>query len=248
MGALQSVPFCSRSSPDDNNNLGDRPDLNLSDDEAPHVQCGTVPAVPVQCQGTVVVDSQPEATSTPKAVRIEESEDLAIVHASQPPRVQTTPPPYNSMDGDSGLEHSADDDHEQSGDDERLSEDDAGRSIHSEDLDDDQVDVDLNGTLSEDNEEPVAPAKKNEVNAPLSINKEKIDFAQLEEEILGDDMVEPVTDTTDENEPEELVDDLDIADSTAVMKSKRNTNTTDMITDMLNQMVVDGGSRDLASR
>ena len=61
-------------------------------------------------------------------------------------------------------------------------------------------------------------------------------------------MVEPVTDTTDENEPEELVDDLDIADSTAVMKSKRNTNTTDMITDMLNQMVVDGGSRDLASR
>ena len=53
------------------------------------------------------------------------------------------------MDGDSGLEHSADDDHEQSGDDERLSEDGAGRSIHSEDLDDDQVDVDLNGTLSE---------------------------------------------------------------------------------------------------
>ena len=48
--------------------LGDRPDLNLSDDEAPHVQCGTVPAVPVQCQGTVVVDSQPEATSTPKEI------------------------------------------------------------------------------------------------------------------------------------------------------------------------------------
>jgi len=259
MGALNSVPFCSRSTPDDNNNLGDRPDLNLSDDEAPHVQCGTVPAVPVQCGGTVIVDSQPEATSTPKAVRIEESGDLAIVHNTQPPRVHTTPPPYNSMDGDSGLEHSADDDQEQSGDEERLSEDGAGRSIHSEDLNiDDQVDVDLNGTLSEeDNDEPETPAKKETVEAAISVTKpainhykEKIDFAQLEEEILGDDMVEPITDTTDENEPEDLVDDLDIADSTAVMGKlgKRNTNTTDMITDMLNQMVVDGGSRDLASR
>lgn len=246
MGALNSVPFCSRSTPDDNNNLGDRPDLNLSDDEAP--VCG------------VVVEAQPEATSTPKTVRVEESGDVAIVHGIQPARVHTTPPPYNSMDGDSGLEHSADDDQEDQ-EHERFSENSLEHSEAGEE-------VDLNGTLSEENEDETRPEAKrpaakseDEESSPVhkdkvkvetanthtsNINKEKIDFAQLEEEILGDDMVEPITDTTEET----LVDDMDITESTGgkLGMGKRNTNTTDMITDMLNQMVVDGGSRDVATR
>lgn len=228
MGALNSVPFCSRGSTDDNNNRSDRADLNL--------------ATPVQLSehlqqsvdGVVtVVDSQPEATSTPKAVRVEEKGDLAVVHGADipneptPARVQTTPPPYNSMDGDSGLEHSADEVDLQ-----EYSEN------NSEDSADTDQDEDLNGTLPEEIDEEQSDEKLSKPEI-----KDKIDFDQLEEEILGDDMVEPITDTADDDEIN--VDDLDIADTG---KLGGKTNTTDMITDMLSQMVVDSGSRDVAIR
>lgn len=226
MGALNSVPFCSRTAADDNNNLGDRPDLNLSEDEGP---------------ACAVVQAQPEATSTPKTVRVEESGDVAIVHNTHPPRVQSTPPLYNSMDGDSGLEHSGEDEQDNSSD-ERLSQIDSNELSADERLGDE---VDLNGTLSEDNEEEIEDKDKTDTNKySQQNNKDKIDFAQLEEEILGDDMVEPETDTNDETN----VDDLDITESKHLGVGKKNNSTTDMITDMLNQMVVDGGSRDIATR
>ncbi len=57
-------------------------------------------------------------------------------------------------------------------------------------------------------------------------------------------MVEPETDTNDETN----VDDLDITESKHHGVGKKNNSTSDMITDMLNQMVVDGGSRDIATR
>jgi len=64
-----------------------------------------------------------------------------------------------------------------------------------------------------------------------------VDLKQLEAEVLGEDLVEPVTGLEEDQQ--------DLHDEKVFSKTR---DTTDLITDMLNQMVVDGGSRDLSAR
>lgn len=204
MGAqLSSIPFCSRTR-DDNNNLPERPDLNLSEE---------------------VIQSQPEATSTPKAVRIEEEREELRVNSLQN---------FNSLDGgDSGVEHSSDEVedppslNEQNILETRLEEDyEEEEDSKDEDASEDGEEVDLGDRTLSVFEQPAAK----DASRP---SERDIDLKDLEEEILGD--VEPVTEDKDQDK----VEDQDITDK---VLEKRGT--ADLITDMLNQLVVDGGTND----
>merc|ERR1711962_544245 len=240
MGVLQSVPFCSRSR-DDNNNLPDRPDLNLNNVE-----------------NNVVVDTQPEATSTPKAGRVpgEEDDQKPIVVQPEPgqllphqilPDLRTNlhPPDItNSLEGDSGLEHSCDEVDLPSDSDNILDNenyDDEVDSVGASSDHDEEIDL----KEEEEEEQPKKEVKKEVVKQEANIIEDKIDLKQLEDEILGDQLVEPAADNDDEENVSDVDEEQDIADSTRLGGKKQDTS--NMITDMLNQMVVDG-SRDVAIR
>ena len=125
----------------------------------------------------------------------------------------------HSDEGDSGVDHTID------------------HVLDQDDSDEDGDEVDLKDD-SEEEEKPEVK-KKEVVKEEANIIEDKIDFKQLEEEILGDELVEPSTEDADET-----VEEQDIADRRIVGKRQ---DTSDMITDMLNQMVVEG-SRDVAIR
>ena len=148
------------------------------------------------------------------------------------------------MDGDSGLDHSADEVDlpsftEQNILEQRVEEE------EEEDDEDDEDEVDLGNQSQEDEDDEEEEEKKEdedrEIPPPLESTKkarqDKIDFDQLEEEILGDELVEPdqITDTEE--------DDLELTE-----KSFSKRKTSDLITNMLSQMVIEPESRDIGRR
>ena len=143
------------------------------------------------------------------------------------------------MDGDSGLDHSADEVDLPSLTEQNILE----QRVEEEEEEDE---VDLGNQSQDDDEEEVEEEEKKEdedreITPPMESMKkarqDKIDFDQLEEEILGDELVEPdpITDTEE--------DDLELTE-----KSFSKRKTSDLITDMLSQMVIEPESRDIARR
>ena len=152
----------------------------------------------------------------------------------------------SSIDGDSGLDHSGDEvDPPSFGeqnilevrlDENSLEEADSIEEDDHNSLDGEEVDL---GDSQEFKESKVVNESKavDESKEPKEAQRkqsqeERIDFNQLEQEILGDDLVEP-EDVEEEEEEEEEKEEREV---TKVYEKRP---TTDMITDMLNQMVTD---------
>lgn len=207
--ALSAMPFCSRGAVRDaNNNQPDRPDANL----APAVAASSRPLSVTNesaMAGEMVVDTQPEATSTPtpKIVLTEDgAPDLPPVdvmpiqkRSSSPastaanphqmdPAFQIDPPEFDSYEGDSGLEHS----HTSHTSDLNIDDE------SEEDNDDDGVDIDLNESLDTsipDHAATEEDEEDTEVKSPISsgadekkesadIVKPSIELGKLEDELI----------------------------------------------------------------
>jgi len=267
MGALNSVHFCSRNR-DTNNNLPAQPDLNLEE--------------------PVVVESQPEATSTPKRVRVEDepadagqpapqpaSPSLEPIHSFiqkqlqnsvstdsgydqspedgpplppakevdlQPPSLAVNPPSLDSeppsLEDENILDKRVEEEEESDSDEVDLNDEDEG--VHEGEVKMTKEELEELEKIREEEKEEAKRRREAEQKEELrrqELRRESmVDLAALEAEVLGEDLVEPVTGLEDTPEPE------------TEKVFPKNRDTTDLITDMLNQMVVEGGSRDLADR
>jgi len=149
---------------------------------------------------------------------VEDPEDAVKAEAEDSLDLEQSNPDdlFSSLEGDSGLEHSSDEVDLPS-----LVATEPPTLLkdpHEEEEEEASHEIDLGDTR-------IPPMKS-------ATTSEKIDFAALEEEVLGDEMVEPVTDP--------VVEDKDITEEKEFSKRP----TTDLITDMLNQMVVDSSANE----